>query len=220
VVVNTTQTTAKGRPASLIDVLDRVPVGPLVILFAIYVIGMGVGAMRFEAGNLSKIGHGQFDLDIERTVFAFLSGAVLIVAGGLLLQARRMEVVQRSGLAMVALLVFMGIDEIAVLHEKLESRTGVDWQILYLPLVVVGGVAALMLLQHVWRDRAVSGLFVAGGAAWGMSLVLEKLEWVNGEKSAHYVAMMIPEELLEITGSFLIALSILLLIRRRGAHVA
>jgi hypothetical protein len=148
-----------------------------------------------------------------------LSGAVL--AG--LAVARRL--VPTHVLVLGALLAFMGLDEIATVHERLESATGVDWVKLYLPLMALGGLAALGLLRRA-GDRAVTVPFLVGGACWAVAVGLEKLEWPHPEvagqqvPAAHYVAMMIPEELLEITGSFLfaLALALALLVRRASHH--
>ncbi|MCU1487950.1 MAG: hypothetical protein JWN67_4696 [Actinomycetia bacterium] len=204
----------------LVALVEWLPLRLLSVLFALYVAGMGIGASQFEAGRL---GSGQLDLDAEGRVFAVLSGLVLLSGAALAGLAVARRVVPTHVLVLGLLLAFMGLDEIATLHERLESATGVDWVMLYLPLMALGGLAALDLLRR-RRDRAVTGPFLAGSACWAVAVVLEKLEWPHPEvaaqqvPAAHYVAMMIPEELLEITGSFLFALAIVLLIRRASRH--
>jgi hypothetical protein len=191
----------------------------MAVLFAAYVVAMGVGASQFEAGRL---GSGQLDLDAEGRVFAVLSGVILLCGGALVVLAVVRRVTPPHVLLLGLLLVFMGLDEIAKIHERLESATGVDWVVLYLPLMALGGLAALDLLRRS-RDRWVSWLLVLGGACWAVAVVLEKLEWPHGDEAlpaAHYVLLMIPEELLEIVGSYLIANALVLLIRHHQASRA
>jgi hypothetical protein len=51
------------------------------------------------------------------------------------------------------------------------------------------------------------------------SVLLETLEWTANRRGPHDVAMRIPEELLEATGSFLLAVGLALVIRA-GARAA
>jgi hypothetical protein len=116
-------------------------------------------------------------------------------------------------LAFGALLAFMSADEWFGVHEHLEDALHVDWPLLYLPLMTAGGVVALLLVS---RYRAVPWLphaFLGGGGCWATAVVLEKLQWTEAGHGPHYVAMMIPEELLEATGSFLFSVGLALLIR-------
>jgi hypothetical protein len=203
----------------VVALVDGLPLRVMGVLFALYVAVMGIGASQFEAGRL---GSGQLDLDAEGRVFAVLSGVILLSGAALVALAVARRLAPTHVLLLGLLLTFMGVDEIARLHERLEARTGLDWVELYIPLMALGGLAALDLLRRA-RDRGVTVAFLAGGACWAVAVVLEKLEWPtsslrNGEvKAAHYVAMMIPEELLEITGSYLFAVALALLIRHRVA---
>jgi hypothetical protein len=200
------------EPEALVAVL---PLRLLSGLFAVYVVGMGVGATLFEAGTL---GSGQFDLDAEGRLFAVLSGAILLGGAALVVLAVRRGMVPAHLLLLGLLLAFMGLDEIATIHERLERATGIDWIVLYLPLMALGGLAALELLRRT-KVLPVTATFLAGGACWAVAVVLEKLEWPTSSKvpGPHYAAMMIPEELLEITGSFLFAVALALLIRHLHA---
>jgi hypothetical protein len=199
--------------------VEWLPLRLMAVLFAAYVVAMGVGASQFEAGRL---GSGQLDLDAEGRVFAVLSGVILLSGGALVVLAVVRRVTPPHVLLLGLLLVFMGLDEIATIHEHLESATGIDWVKLYLPLMALGGLAALDLLRRS-RDRWVTWLFLAGGACWAVAVVLEKLEWPHGDQAlpaTHYVAMMIPEELLEIVGSYLFANALALLLRHHQASRA
>jgi hypothetical protein len=125
-----------------------------------------------------------------------LSGAVLCAV------AVSTRLAPTFTLAFGALLAFMSADEWFGVHEHLEDALHVDWPLLYLPLMTAGGVVALLLVS---RYRAVPWLphaFLGGGGCWATAVVLEKLQWTEAGHGPHYVAMMIPEELLEATGSF------------------
>jgi hypothetical protein len=203
----------------LVGVVGWLPLRLMAVLFAAYVVAMGIGASQFEAGRL---GSGQLDLDAEGRVFAVVSGLILLSGGALVVLAVLRRITPPHLLLLGALLVFMGLDEIATIHERLESATGIDWVVLYLPLMALAGLAALDLLRRA-RDRWVSWLLVLGGACWAVAVLFEKLEWPNGDESlpaAHYVALMIPEELLEITGAYLIANALALLVRHHQASRA
>ena len=98
----------------------------------------------------------------------------------------------------------MGADEFAYLHERAETRTGVDWQLLYLPVVAVGGLAWLLVLRR-WGARSRPGALLVGGAAgWFVAQVLEKLEYGPGDVMVDgYLLLATVEEVLEDVGSLL-----------------
>jgi hypothetical protein len=50
---------------------------------------------------------------------------------------------------------------------------------------------------------------IAGAMAWMASQVLELLQWRGDTKTAEYLALMVPEELLEMTGSLLFLMAVL-----------
>jgi hypothetical protein len=106
------------------------------------------------------------------------------------------------------LLLFFALDDVFKIHERLESRTGIDWQTIYLP---VAAVAGLLLLSLVWqlrdRSRAAAAMVMAGGLAWAVAAVLELLQWEGDEEVESYALLMVPEELLELAGIALFALA-------------
>lgn len=99
-----------------------------------------------------------------------ISGAALVLAGGLWLMCARREHRRSGSLACAlfgALLVFMAVDEVATVHEILEARSGVDWQLLYLPLIAVSGILVLgLIVREYHRGVPTWWLLLGGGACW------------------------------------------------------
>ena len=107
--------------------------------------------------------------------------------------------------ALGALFAFMAIDEVVQIHERLEGATDANWQLVYLPVMAVAGGVWLLVLRRLTGGPRL--LFVAGAAAW---VVAQLFEWVqrDGAVLTHRWTIL-PEELLEMTGSALFALALL-----------
>lgn len=161
------------------------------------------------------IGHGGLvDLDSEFAVPAFWSGLLLVGASGAAVLAHR-ATGDRSILALAVLFAYMGIDEVSSIHENIEIATGIDWQTLLLPIMTFAAVDFVVVLRRYWGATE-AWLLLGGGAAWGVSQLLEKLEWGGGGdvKLGHYTWKMVPEEMLEMLGSLLFLVSLLALWER------
>lgn len=171
-------------------------------------LGALVAKHRLHAGAL--------DLDHEYTVPAFWSGLLLLAAAAAAALAHSV-LRWRALIAIGVLLAYMGIDEIAGIHEHLESATGVDWQVLLAPLVLLGGVAFVVLLRRL-GPRFESLLLVAGAGAWAVSQLLERWEWDGDVARPGYLTKMVPEETLEMLGSLLILVALLRLWERARAR--
>jgi len=157
-------------------------------------------------------------LDGEWTPASFFSGAVLFAAAWLVYRyaRRQTRAALVAGLALAALLAVMGVDEIVTLHERIENRTGIDWQLLYSPLVVAAGIGALILLRTM--PRAAAACFLLGGACWFGAQVLELVQWRDDVLIHPF--LVLPEELGEMAGSSLIVISMLLAQPREELEVA
>jgi len=159
--------------------------------------------------------------DGEYRTYAYFSGAFLGIAGvltvlhGFLFDEPR----RRLMLGFGAFLAFLGTAEMFVIHGRLE-RPGIVWQILYLPVFVLGAIGGLVVLRSLpVRSQVVMAL---GGACWAVSQVLEFLQW-DGDTLVH-PALQIYEEVLEALGSTLFGVALLAagsgtirVIARRGA---
>jgi hypothetical protein len=120
-------------------------------------------------------------------------------------RARRLFV----GLALF--LAFFSLDELLSVHERLESYTGVDWQKLYLPVGALGALIGLGVLLEVRRDLRVVATLLAAGAAWFVAQVFEAVQWKGDKLVVPW--LIYPEELLEMTGSALFGVAMLMALR-------
>jgi hypothetical protein len=157
-------------------------------------------------------------LNGELTLPALFSGLLLLAAG--LLALRAGEVVEPGRrfvpLSLLgALFVYMSVDEVVGIHEQLEHVVHLAWWKFYAPLALVGGVAALLVLRRVWDRTTVRAALVGGGACWLVAQLIETQQY-RGEELVHRWTIL-PEEILEMTGSLLFVLAMLLLIQPRPA---
>lgn len=158
----------------------------------------------------------KWGLDAEWTpapVFSallLLAVAALAVVSGLSQPAWTFPV----ELMFAVLALFMAADEALSFHEHLERATGVDWQVLYLPLVVVCGSAWVAILARTLRRLDERLLWLSGAGAWAISQILEDLQWDDRVGALVHPWMIVPEEALEMAGSAAWLLALLLLARR------
>jgi hypothetical protein len=168
-----------------------------------------------------------FNLDEEYTVPAFFSG-ILIAFAALAAHAlaTRQEGLDRTLLRLTAcLFAFLALDEVFSFHERLGDRTGIHWQLLYVPLGVAFAAAIWRIGRSLGPRAPEAHLIFIALAAWTVAQVLEA--WAYSpmlpslidvdhmseaqidsiRHSARYLALAIPEELLEMAGSLLFAVA-------------
>jgi hypothetical protein len=157
----------------------------------------------------------QFDVDREHVPPALFSGLLLVVAAALAFLVARAALKDAGSrhwwLLMALLFAWMSLDEVGALHEKLQDATGVKWQAIYAPLFVIGAVAGLKVVAALWRYRPAALVFLGGGACWFVSQAIEAWQWKHGYLL--HPMSIIPEETLEMSGSALFSLAIVLAIR-------
>ena len=157
-----------------------------------------------------------FDLDRELNFTTFFSAGLLLINAWLVLLLIRGNRIGRVALGLVAIFTLMGFDEVLKFHETLEKVTGIDWQILYSPIILVAGLA----WAYIWLNSSgLTRILWTGGAfAWGSSQVLEAAQWgwFGSEKAESYNLSMITEELLEMIGSGLFLLALLRLLAQQS----
>jgi hypothetical protein len=156
----------------------------------------------------------RFDLDGERNVPAAFSAFLLLACAALALLLPRS--IARRGVALLFgfILVFASLDEAGGIHEKLESRLDVDWQVLYIPVAVATLAVWVLVALGLRRVRGGLVLMLGSGACWAVSQGFEALQWDDDdEPAAGYTWMMVTEETLEMVGSALLVLALLHAVR-------
>jgi hypothetical protein len=144
---------------------------------------------------------------------ALFSGALLFVAAAFALDASAVS--ERFPWAPLgAFLAFMGADELMTIHETLERSVGIDWQILYLPVVAALGPFWLIALRRMWEFHSERLLWLGGAAAWIGAQMLEFVVWNVNALSALSGGMTVVEEILEMSGSAMFLLALYLTSRR------
>jgi hypothetical protein len=201
-------------------------------LFVIAVLGVLGG---LEQGTSARLG--MFDLDVEGTVSTAFSSLLLFVAAGMayLLASVPFDPFPErlATLALAGVLWFMGIDEGIRLHEEVDAAVGLDWQLLYAPAVVLAAWAGWRVWGLLDRIGAGRGALLGGAAAWVLSQLLELVqfegelrpgiidaehlsdaEFAEATRELWYVLASTSEEVLEMGGSLLFGLALLLALRR------
>jgi len=138
---------------------------------AIILLG-GLGA-AFAAGAPL----GVFDLDGEGNLPAAYSGLLLLVTAVLTLaladRAASVGVSPRALSAMAFVFGWMAFDEVFTVHEHLDEVTGVDWQLMYLPLLVVAAWGWARIWRSLRGRRLAWAPWLGGLLAWGLAQALE-----------------------------------------------
>lgn len=151
---------------------------------------------------------------------AVFSGGLLFATGWFALgEGRAGGTPGWAWLGVAGLFAFMGLDELATIHEHLEGWTGVDWQLLYLPVVAIGAGFWLAILRTLSTAPLARVMWVGGAVAWFLAQVLEHFEVESyGRLVGMDAAMVVAEEVGEMIGSTLFLLAILALAHRRSAQ--
>lgn len=112
-------------------------------------------------------------------------------------------------------LAWLALDEGVAIHERLERWSGIDWQLLYLPVAALGAVAWLGVVRRFWSRPRIVALLMAAAVAWIAALTLELAQNWGGSpvQAAIYVPTMIIEEALEMIGSTSLLVAAILVLR-------
>jgi len=174
-------------------------------------VGVGI-AVLVVLGTLQRTIYPNWhlaNLDSEASVATTFS-ALLLGAAALswLLLVLVQRPVSRAVVSWAALLGLLALDEGNAFHEALERGTGIDWQILYLPILVLGGLIWQRVVRSYFPSQTAT-LLIAGAVVWAVTLVIELVQNWGGQaaRAAIYDPAMITEEALEMIGSALILLA-------------
>ena len=107
---------------------------------------------------------------------------------------------------------FLGLDEIAALHEAVQDRVHVWGQAVLAPVVFVGVYAWWATLQRLRSEPPAGMLFMLGAGAWIVS------QLIDAALNEHWGWTIVPEELFEMAGSALFGLALLVALRRLVAR--
>ena len=209
------------RPASeskgverLVSLLSRARVLPVAAISCVAI------ATLAAAGILQRTTYplwGAANLDSEASVATWFSAALLWAAAGCwLLVAVTLRIRSRSAWIWWLVRAWLALDEGNAFHERLERWSGIDWQILYLPIMALAVVAWWGVVRRHQNEGSNVALLVGAAAAWAAALVLELVQNWGGPpvRAAIYVPAMITEEVLEMIGSTALLLSAILALRR------
>jgi hypothetical protein len=164
-----------------------------------------------------------FDLMAEVDFGKPLSEAIAVPAifsGGLLFAAASLAFAVAADLRrlpwlfMGAFFAFMGIDELAMVHERLGYLIASDWQIPFIPVALAGGVFWLWALRLMWQSDSQRLFWVGGACAWILAQMLEAVVLHEGPRWPWIGEESLVEETLEMIGSTMFLLALFLLRRR------
>jgi hypothetical protein len=167
---------------------------------------------------------GLFDFDGEGKPFAAWSALTILSAGVLSLLVGRQDAerpVRRRWVVLGLIFAFMAVDEAVTIHEHIEERFNVDWQVAYAPLIATAGVAWLLVLRRIWALKRERLLLIAGAVCWVVAQIDEHIQSNPQEgRISGYGALSAVEETLELVGSTLFALAMLGMLQALRARAA
>jgi hypothetical protein len=115
---------------------------------------------------------------------------------------------------------FGAIDEMLTFHERIEESVGVEFEVLYSPLLLVAIVAWFVALRS-FGDSPAGLLWIGGVVAWAVAQSIEALTWgvhpFGAVTSSGVTVANDIEELLEMAGWTLFIWAMLVLGRERTA---
>jgi hypothetical protein len=189
--------------------VSRVNIPALLIGLACLAVVFGIlGAIVYPGGGELRA----FDLNKEQTFPATFSGVLLLAAGGLALLnglVRSESAADRRWWIVLAIVFgFLGLDEIAALHEAVQDRVHVWGQAVLAPVVAVGVYAWWVTLRRLLAEPPAGMLFLLGAGSWIFS------QLIDAALNESWGWTIVPEELFEMLGSALFGLALLVALRR------
>jgi hypothetical protein len=181
--------------------------------------GLAIGVF-VVMGILQRVAFPEWDaanLDSEMSVATWFSATLLWAAAFWWLLVA--VTVRPRSLAIWTwwlVLAWLALDEGSAIHERLERWSGIDWQLLYLPVMGIAAVAWWGVVRRYRSQARIAALLMAGAAAWIVVLILELVQNWGGSpaQAAIYVPTMITEEALEMIGSTVLLIAGILALHR------
>ncbi len=157
-----------------------------------------------------------FALDAETNVAAAFAALLSLAAAvaALVAAALRPVSVPRWAFVILALVFgYLALDEWLALHERLPNPFGASRRLYFIPAALVAFAAWLAVLRGL-RRRLTRTLWLVAPAAWVLSQVLAEVAWAHDRPVALYKPITVAEEILELVGSYLFGLTLLLVLLR------
>lgn len=155
-----------------------------------------------------------FHLLDEKTIPAIFSAGLLGLGAAAAYMAGLLRVrgEHAAWFGFAALLLIMSADEIAQLHEKTEKYSGIDWQTVYIPVFAAAAYVWWRLVRAV--DGVPRALLFGGAASWAIAQFLELVQYGDADKRVRlFTPMAISEEILEMAGSTMFLIAVVILLR-------
>lgn len=155
-----------------------------------------------------------FHLLEEKTIPAFFSAVLLGLGAVAAYMAGLLSVRGERGawFGFALLLLLMSMDEVAQLHEKVEKYSDIDFQTAYIPIFAAAAWVWWRLIRAV--EGVPRALLVGGAAAWAGSQFLELVQYGDDDERVElFEPMAITEEILEMIGSTMFLLAVVILLR-------
>lgn len=200
-------------PGRLAVLFSRVPLAVVITVCSATILALVV------AGILQRVWYPEWsaaNLDSEISIATWFSSALLWMAAfwwllvGVAARPRSVFVWMWSGV-----LVWLALDEGNAFHEQVERWSGIDWQLLYVPIMGVAAVAWAGVLRRFRYQSRIVALLIAAAGSWGIALALELIQNWGGEpvRASIYDPTMITEEALEMIGSTVLLIAAMLALR-------
>jgi len=202
------------KPGRVVVLASRVPDVAVAV-----VSGVAIGVF-VVMGILQRVAFpewGAANLDSEMSVATWFSATLLWTAAFWWLLVA--VTVRPRSLAIWTwwlVLAWLALDEGSAIHERLERWSGIDWQLLYLPVMGIAAFAWWGVVRRYRSQARIAAVLMAGAAAWIVVLILELVQNWGGSpaQAAIYVPTMITEEALEMIGSTLLLIAGILALHR------
>jgi hypothetical protein len=183
------------------------------------VCGVGIGTL-VVMGILQRVAFpdwGLANLDSEVSVATLFSAMLLWAAAAWwLLVAISVRPTSTAIWVWWGVLVLLAIDEGSAIHEKLERWSGIDWELLYVPVMGIAAFALWGVFRRYRTQPRIAALLAAGAGFWVAVLVLELTQNWGGApvRASIYDTTMIAEEALEMIGSAVFLMAGILALQR------
>ena len=199
------------RAAQLVSRVPAMPVAVVVGMVIAVFVAFGIAQRTaFPEWRLAN-------LDTEVSIATWFSATLLWAAAACWLLVAATSRPRNLALwAWCALLAWLALDEGNAFHERLERWSGIDWQLLYIPIIGAGALVWWGLVRRYRTERTVGSWLVLGAAAWAIALGLELIQNWGGSpvRAAIYDPTMIAEEALEMIGSTALLVAALVILNR------